>query len=51
MWQWVLIMNFFDDNKKDSYHDICHNKSLAISFVTDTCRYRLAIANPSMKDV
>ena len=22
--------------KKDFYHDVCHNKSLAISFDTDT---------------
>lgn len=26
---------------------ICHNKSLAISFVTDTLRYRMSVANPS----
>ena len=35
--------------KKDFYHDPGHNKSLAISFDTDTFRYRLTISNPSFR--
>ena len=27
--------------EKDSYHDVCHNKSLAISFATGASRHRL----------
>ena len=32
--------------KKDSYHDICHNKSLAFSFDTDVSQHRLTVSNP-----
>lgn len=34
------------DKKKDSYHDICHNKSLAFSFDTDVSQHRLTVSNP-----
>ena len=33
-------------DKKDSYHDICHNKSLAFSFDTDVSQHRLTVSNP-----
>ena len=32
--------------KKDSYHDLCHNKSLAFSFDTDVSQHRLTVSNP-----
>ncbi|MCB5652093.1 hypothetical protein LIQ95_07815, partial [[Ruminococcus] gnavus] len=34
--------------KKDSYHDLCHNKSLAISFATGISRYRLSVTKPPL---
>lgn len=45
--------------KKDLYHDLCHNKSLAFSFATGILRYRMTITKPpftklnihSVKDV
>ena len=37
--------------EKDSYHDVCHNKSLAISFATGVSRHRLTITKPSFWDV
>ncbi|EEX20570.1 hypothetical protein BLAHAN_06871 [Blautia hansenii DSM 20583] len=33
--------------KKDLYHDLCHNKSLAFSFATGISRYRVTITKPS----
>ena len=39
-----------DGTKKDLYYDIRHNKSLAISFDTDTSRYRLTISNPFISE-
>lgn len=33
-------------DKKDSYHDICNNKSLAFSFDTDVSQHRLTVSNP-----
>lgn len=33
-------------DKKDSYHDICHNKILAFSFDTDVSQHRLTVSNP-----
>jgi len=35
--------------KKDFYHDLCHNKSLAISFATGASRHRLTITKPPLR--
>ena len=52
----MIVIDFFLYNmnfqerrnkiEKDFCYDICHNKSLALSFDTDTCWYRLTISNP-----
>ena len=41
----VLVAD--EGNKKDFYHDNCHNKSLAISFVPDTT----SVSNVGCKSV
>ena len=45
----AIILGIYDRliSAVSSYHDNCHNKSLAISFDTDTYRYRLTVANTS----
>ena len=46
-WQFMLSLVFRSRRiKKDSYHDICHNKSLAFSFDTDVSQHRLTVSNP-----
>lgn len=44
-WQFMFGIQESKD-KKDSYHDICHNKSLAFSFDTDVSQHRLTVSNP-----
>ena len=43
------VSEFLPYDKKDLYHDLCHNKSLAISFATGASRHRLSVTKPPIR--